>query len=66
MVTLSKTDALLLIARVKRLMPNNAMVSELCSAFEAELSKSGGKTCLTRAEIQRRYRQRRKEHSANI
>ena len=65
MVTMTKTEALLAIAKVRRDLSRNAQVMALCDAFEAVLVKPNGKLPLTRAEIQRNYRQRVKERNEN-
>jgi len=62
MVTLM-SDIFQTIGRVRRAMPRNADVMELCDALEELLSRSATLSAapkLTRAEIQRNYRLRKK------
>lgn len=47
------------IARLRRDMPRNALVMSLCDSCEQLMSKPERKP-LTRAEIQRNYRERKK------
>lgn len=47
------------IARLRREMPRNGLAMSLCDAAESLMAKSGRKP-LTRAEIQRNYRERKK------
>lgn len=61
---MSAADTMALIQRARRDMPRNALVEQLCASCEQLLlEKNGGKRPLTRAEIQKNYRHRRKREA---
>jgi hypothetical protein len=60
-----KSELLAIISRARRDMPRNTLVMSLCDALEGFLLKTDKKP-LTRAEIQRNYRQRKKAKAAGV
>lgn len=62
---MTPTEINLTIAKLRRDMPRNEVAMALCKACEQLMAQTAPtKPPLTRAEIQRNYRQRQKEQKA--
>lgn len=60
---MTPTEITQAIARLRREMPRNQLAMDLCKACEELMAGKPKREPLTRAEIQKNYRQRKKEQA---